>query len=91
MNGVVPWDGVAATRAEVLEVIDQLLSGQMTREEASAWAGPRSVYTDDETVNDAVELLFIYTHRHFDQGQDLDYMWTDEDLREARAALLDEF
>ena len=50
-----PWDGPAATRAEVIEVIDQLLSGQITRAEASAWAGPRSVDTDDEEPSQLVD------------------------------------
>jgi hypothetical protein len=48
------------SRAEVLEVINRLLAGDLTREEASRWAGPIHVdESPDSLIEDALDLLTL--------------------------------
>lgn len=48
------------SRTEVLGIVDALLSGAMTREEASMWAGPLHVEEmKDPVVEEALDLLSL--------------------------------
>lgn len=64
---------VAPSRAEVLQVIDSLLSGEMSREAASVWACRHlSEFFDfeDSVVDDALSTLAIIDGLEFgDDGQ----------------------
>ncbi len=45
-------------RAEVLEVIDRLMAGDITREEAALWAGARHIVeASDPIVEEALDAL----------------------------------
>ena len=68
--------------------MDELLAGALTREAASAWAGPRHVEQQpDEAVEEALDVLTLIDARHFkDEG---DYLYGLDLVAEAREALLD--
>jgi hypothetical protein len=75
------------SHTEVLSVIDDLLSGHLTREEASLWAGPRHVEeSPDPAVVEALDALTLIDARHF--VQDGDYLYDYSRIVQVREALL---
>ena len=79
----------APQRTAILQVIDRLLSGGMSREAASAWASERHLQVAaDPVVEEALDLLALIDTRHVsEQGQPLDYMYDFAELSAARQAL----
>jgi len=73
----------------VLRLIDAVLAGAMSREEASAWAGARHVQAvKDPEVEEALDILTLIDARHVDDdGHPQDYMYDLTELSTARAAL----
>lgn len=81
-------DDVVATRAEVAEVIDQLLSGRWSRDEASRWGAARSDETGDDVVDEAVIALWTINYLQEDEsGRSVGYMWDFSDLESLRTRL----
>jgi hypothetical protein len=79
----------APQRIEVMQVIDRLMSGGMSREAASAWASERHVQVaEDPVVEEVLDILTLIDARHVsEQGQPLDYMYDFAELSRARQAL----
>jgi hypothetical protein len=76
-------------RTEILQVIDLLLSGDMSREAASAWAVKRHMeVAPDPIVEEALDILALIDARHVsDQGQLQHYMYDFDEVSAARHAL----
>jgi hypothetical protein len=77
---------VDVSRADVVGVIDQLLSGDLSREEASAWAAARHIErSPDLAVEEALDVLTLVDARHSpEQG---DYLYDLSEVSIARKAL----
>lgn len=80
------------TRSEVLRLIDAVFAGDVSREEASAWAGARHVQVaEDSVVEEALDILTLIDARHVDDdGHVLDYMYDFTELSAARVVLASE-
>jgi len=76
-------------RGDVLRVVDALLSGEMTREAASSWAGPLHVEEmADPVVEEALDLLTLtdaiqITH----EGRPAGYLFDLTDIEAIRQVL----
>lgn len=77
-------------RNEVLRIVDALLSGEMTREEASRWAGPRHLdEMADPVVEEALNLLTATDAIQInDEGQAIGYLFDFAEITPIRAELL---
>lgn len=81
-------DEVVPTRAEVAEVIDHLLTGSITRDEASRWGASRSAETGDDVIDEAVIALWTINYLQEDEfGRCLGYMWDFSELELLRSRL----
>lgn len=82
---------VEVSRAEVLEVIDRLLSGDLTREEASLWAGKRHVEEmADPLVEEALDIVTLIDGRHISSDGELAaYLYDFQEVEAIRASLRD--
>lgn len=76
-------------RTEVLLVIDQLLSGELSREAASAWASERHLEVHpDPAVEEALDVLTLIDAREVsDALQPLHYLYDLEEVSAVRDAL----
>lgn len=76
-------------RAEVLQVIDRLLSGDMGREVVAAWASARHVeIASDPLVEETLDILALIDARHVrEDGQPSDYMYDLAEVLVVRAQL----
>jgi len=78
---------VDVSRAEVVTVIDRLLAGDLSREQASEWAAERHVeVSPDRLVEDALDVLVLIDACHT-PGR-ADYLYDYREVTEAREALL---
>jgi hypothetical protein len=77
------------SRTEVLGIVDALLSGAMTREEASRWAGPLHVEEmADPVVEEALDLLTLTDAVQItDQVRPDGYLYDFADIQAVRRAL----
>jgi len=80
----------APQRADVLEVIDRLLAGDISREEASAWAGDRHFQAaPDLAVEEALDVLTLIDARHVaGDGRPLGYLYDFAEIAASREALI---
>ncbi len=77
-------------RTEVLEIIDRLLAGGLTREDASRWAGPLHVEeSPDSLVEEALDLLTLVDAWQIDaEGNRTGYLYDFDDLATIRELLV---
>jgi hypothetical protein len=77
-------------RADVVSVIDDLLSGSMSREAASSWAAERhTAASTDPAVDEALDALALIDARHVSaQGEPMHYMYDFAEVSQARDSLL---
>jgi hypothetical protein len=74
-----------ATRDEVLEMLDGLLAGSVTRESVASWAIARhSEQHPDPDVEEALDVLALIDARH---GPGLNYLFDYREVDSARASL----
>lgn len=73
-----------------MEVVDRLLSGDLTREAAALWAGRRHVEPmADPLLEEALDILTLIDGRHTsDDGQPLGYMYDFRELEALRPSLV---
>lgn len=83
--------GVEVSRAEVLKIIDQLLSGDITREAASLWASKRHVEEmADPLVEEALDIVTLIDGRHISSDGELaGYLYDLEEVEAIRSSLRD--
>lgn len=78
---------VDVSRAEVVSVINRLLSGEMSREEAALWAGKLHIKrSPDLDIEEALDVLTLIDARH-SSGPGA-YLYDFSEVRVAREALL---
>lgn len=77
------------SREEVALVIDRLLAGAISREEASLWAGALHVVeAADPVIEKALDILTLIDGRHIDEaGRPMDYLYDFEELVSVRRVL----
>ena len=77
------------TRSEIQQIIDRLISAELSREAASDWATEHHVeVAADPVVEEALDILALIDARHVSgDGRVLDYMYDFADLSLAREAL----
>lgn len=87
-DGAMPEEG--PSRAEVVAVIDQVLAGTLSREDASNWALPcADTVWPDEAVEDALSLMLVFYAPQTDwDGNVNGYCHTLDQLAEVREPLL---
>jgi hypothetical protein len=80
-----------ASREDVVEMIDRLLSGRITREEASLWAGVLHVEeSEDPVVEEALDILTLIDGREVDaEGNPTGFLFDFKELESIRRALGD--
>ncbi len=70
-----------------MSVIDRLLSGDLSREEASLWAGKLHIErSPDLDIEEALDVLTLIDARHSPEPGD--YLYDFSEVRVAREALL---
>ncbi len=78
---------VIVSRADIMIVIDRLLAGDLSREDASAWAAARHIETSpDVVIEDALDVLALIDARHSPTRGD--YLYDFREITEAREALI---
>lgn len=79
------------SRSEVLRRVDAQLSGEMTREQASRWAGPLHVEEmADPVVEEALDLLTLTDAvQTNDEGRPVGNLFDFADIEAIRRALVD--
>ena len=79
----------APSRAQVIEIIDRLLTGALTREDASLWAGPLHILeAPDPLVEEALDLLTLTDAWQMDAGgKRTGYLFGFDDIVAIRALL----
>lgn len=78
------------SRAQVIEIIDRLVAGALTREDASLWAGPLHVWeATDPLVEEALDLLTLTDAWQVDaKGRRTGYLFGFDDIVAIRELLL---
>ena len=78
------------SRTEVVEIIDRLLAGGLTREDASLWAGSLHVEeSPDPLVEEALDLLTLIDGWQTDaEGDRTGYLYDFDDLATIRDLLM---
>jgi hypothetical protein len=81
---------VVPSRADVLTVLDAVLTGTLTREAASQWAASHHIEVmDDASLEEALDVLVLIDARHTsDDGVPLNYLYDLSEIATSRAALL---
>ena len=79
---------VHPSRIELVAFIDPVISRELSREAASAWACElHLVQAADPIVEEALDVLSLIDARHVREDRPLNYMYDFDELRKVRRAL----